>query len=276
MPPVWAPCTHQRFDADHRAAVYATLLCHHRRGTWLHTLPTEILLQAVLPQIEYGAFAKMRRRNGGEGGGKGAGQRGATTDAAACSTHDSRSTSSAGAADGVARVAAAAASAVGRGRTPRWLYDEGYSGSSSEDEEDEEDEETRTRRTRDIIITWGHHQPGGGEGEDENADELGPAAGEEQMAAEATIAREEDDAGPGHAHGATADAGGTSYAPPSLAVISPPPPPIVLPTSSSQMDTSSGSGGGVDEAVDDDDDGGDEGGGEEAMTRHMLPRRSSA
>ena len=55
--PVWHPTNHARFPAAHRAAVRTVLLVHQWEGSLLSQLPRELLLQELLPKLEYSAFA---------------------------------------------------------------------------------------------------------------------------------------------------------------------------------------------------------------------------
>ena len=57
LAPSWSPSEHVRFDRAHREAVYTLLIGHHDTRSPLSLLPTEILLQALLPHVPFGSFA---------------------------------------------------------------------------------------------------------------------------------------------------------------------------------------------------------------------------
>ena len=55
-PPEWSVETHARFPAAHRRAVRAALLVHANAASELSRVPHELLLQEILPKLEYAAF----------------------------------------------------------------------------------------------------------------------------------------------------------------------------------------------------------------------------
>ena len=54
--PRWSADTHEQFPKAHRDAVRACLLSHARDESTLSVLPKEVLMQVLLPLLEYSAF----------------------------------------------------------------------------------------------------------------------------------------------------------------------------------------------------------------------------
>ena len=58
-PPSWSVETHERFPVAHRQAVVAALLVHQHGDSLLSKLPKEVLVQEILPKLEYAAFGPL-------------------------------------------------------------------------------------------------------------------------------------------------------------------------------------------------------------------------
>lgn len=59
-PPSWCTANYDRFPSAHRAAVRTLLLIHAKADSLLSTLPKDVLLHEVLPQLGYSSFAAVQ------------------------------------------------------------------------------------------------------------------------------------------------------------------------------------------------------------------------
>jgi len=59
-PPIWSTANYDRFPSAHRAAVRTLLLIHAKNDSLLSTLPKDVLLHELLPQLGYSSFATVQ------------------------------------------------------------------------------------------------------------------------------------------------------------------------------------------------------------------------